>query len=100
MIIIPASKQKLRDKIEVATAKYEKSGGVITEVKSNELRSKKENLVRKNLFYSIHHPHYAKETGISIYRLAAIRRTPKSASDDELETLWVYFRKREWSVND
>lgn len=100
MIIIPAAKQKIRDQLETDIAKFLKSGGVVIPVISNEQRSKKENLVRRHLFHSIHHDFHAKNTGISIYRLAAIRRTPSNASDEELETLWVYFRKREWSVND
>lgn len=100
MIIIPPSKQKLRDQIETDIAKFLKNGGVVIPVISNEHRSKKEKLIRKHLFYSVHHDFYAKETGISVYRMAAIRRTPSNASDEELETLWVYFRAREWSVND
>lgn len=99
MIIIPAKKQETREQLETDIAKFLKNGGVITPVISNERRSKKENLVRRYLFYSAHHPHHTKETGISIHRLAAIRRTPSHASDEELETLWVYFRAREISID-
>lgn len=99
MIIIPASKQKARDEIETGIAKFLKNGGVVTTVISNEHRSKKENLVRRHLFHSIHHSYHAENTGISVHRIAAIRRTPNKASDEELETLWVYFRAREISID-
>ena len=99
MIIIPAEKQKIRDKLETDIAKFLKNGGVVTEVISNESRSKKESLVRRHLFHSAIHPFYVKETGIPIHRLTAIRRTPSNASAEELETLWVYFRAREISTN-
>ena len=99
MIIIPAEKQKSRDEIETGIAKFLKNGGVITPVISNEQRSKKESLVRRHLFHSIHHSYHAENTGISIHRLAAIRRTPSNASDEELETLWVYFRAHEISID-
>ncbi len=99
MIIIPAEKQKARDEIETGIAKFLKNGGVITPVISNEQRSKKESLVRRHLFHSAHHSHYAKETEISVPRLKAIQRTPSHASDEELETLWVYFRAREITID-
>lgn len=99
MIIIPAKKQKIRDELETDLAKFLKNGGVVTEVISNESRSKKESLVRRHLFHSAIHSFHAKETGISIHRLAAIRRTPSHASVEELENLWVYFRAREISTN-
>lgn len=100
MITIPVEKQKARYQLETDIAKFLKNGGVVTTVISNEHRSKKEDLVGRRLFHSIHHSYHAENTGISIHRLAAIRKTPNKASDEELETLWVYFRSRDLSLND
>lgn len=100
MITIPVEKQKARYQLETDIAKFLKNGGVVITVISNEHRSKKENLVGRHLFHSIHHPFHSKNTGISTARLKAIQRTVSCASDDEIETLWIYFRSREWSFND
>lgn len=100
MICIPTHKAKIRTELETKIQEFLDSGGVVTEIISNERRSKKESLVRRHLFFSVHHPFYSKETGIATPRLKTIQKTPFRASDEEIETLWVYFRKREWSVND
>lgn len=100
MATIPEAKRKASEQISVDLAAFIKNGGKIETVISNESRSKKEKLVKSHLFFSVHHPFYAKNTGFSVARLKAIQRTPSHASDEELETLWVYFRSREWSIND
>lgn len=100
MITIPEAKKKTREQLEKDIKEFLDGGGSIEEVISDEKRSKKEKLVKTYLFFSVHHPFYARETGISVPRLKAIQRTVSSASDEELETLWVYFRKREWGIDD
>lgn len=100
MILIPTHKHQIRDQIETDTKKFLDAGGKIKEIISNERRSKKEKLIKNHLFFSVHHSFHAKNTGITLPRLKAIQRTISCASEEELETLWVYFRSRECSNND
>ena len=97
MITIPAKKQIFRESLETDLEKFLKTGGKIKEVPSEEKRKSKEKLIKTHLFFSVHHPFHSKNTGISTARLKAIQRTVSCASDEEIETLWVYFRSREIS---
>lgn len=100
MITIPPKKTEIRIQLETDIQGFLDIGGEIKEIISNEHRSKKEKLIKTHLFFSVHHPFHAKNTGITLPRLKAIQRTISCASEEELETLWVYFRSREWSIDD
>lgn len=89
---------KDRTKLDKDLKTFLDNGGKIEELPSTDSRYKKERLVRRSLFYSVHHPFFAKETGLAIERIKAIHRNVKDSTDKELETLWVYFRKREWAL--
>lgn len=95
-------KYEARIRLEREVREYLDNGGVITPVNSNEQRYNKERDVKRGLFYSVHYPFHSKNTGISVARLKAIQRSPHSATDEELETLWVYFREQHiggiWNV--
>lgn len=95
MINVPTHKQTMRDQLEMDVAAFLKKGGKIIEVISNEDRKKKEDLIKRHLFFSAHHNFHSKNTGFSVARLRAIQRTPSHADDEEIEALWVYFRSRE-----
>lgn len=100
MLYIPIEKQKLSQQLKDKTQEFLDAGGKIIEVFSDEVRSKKENLVKKHLFFSVHHEFYSKNSGVSIARLKEIQKSPKNATKHEIETLWVYFRGRELFNND
>lgn len=95
MLHIPTHKQAKREQLDNDIAAFLKKGGKIIEVISNEDRKKKEDLIKRHLFFSAHHNFHSKNTGFSVARLREIQRTPGHAGDEEIEALWVYFRSRE-----
>lgn len=96
--MITSSYIKDRTKLNDDLKEFIDNGGKIKELPSTDSRYKKQRLVRRSLFYSVHHPFFAKATGLTLKRIKEIHLNVRNATDAELELLWVFFRKREWAL--
>ncbi|WP_111860947.1 hypothetical protein [Acinetobacter sp. CFCC 10889] len=91
------SPTKDRSGLEKEMAEYEKNGGTVQVIESSSIRYEKEQIVRRGLHYTIHHPFISKETGLSVVLLKSIKRMPYAAEMSHIEKLYQFFKDRDLS---
>lgn len=85
---------KDRTELDKEMATFKAKGGEIKLIPTVGARYTKERLIKKSLFYSVHHAFHSRNTGIPAVRLKTIQKMPNLATELEIEQLYTYFRDR------
>lgn len=88
---------KDREKLTEDVNAFLDAGGKITVLPSNEIRYKKEQVVRRGLHYTVHLKRISQDTGIPQVQLKSLKRSLVSITDCTLNTLYEYFSGRDLS---
>lgn len=88
---------KDRSDLDEKIREFLSNGGVIRTIETNEERSNKFKVIKRGLFFTVHHDYIAKQTGIKTKILKSIRNHPHMASKTQINTLYNFFKERDLS---